>query len=32
VKVLVDSAPIIYTLEDHPRFAARFHPIFEALD
>src|SRR5580658_6880907 len=28
--LLVDSAPIIYTLEDHSRFAARFRPIFEA--
>jgi predicted nucleic acid-binding protein len=28
--LLVDSAPIIYTLEDHPRFALRFRPIFEA--
>ena len=27
--VLVDSAPIIYLLEDHPRFAARFRPLFE---
>lgn len=27
--LLVDSAPIIYTLEAHPRFAARFAPIFE---
>ncbi len=26
----LDSAPIIYTLEDHPRFAARFRPVFEA--
>jgi predicted nucleic acid-binding protein len=28
--VLVDTAPIIYVLEDHPRLAARFAPIFEA--
>jgi|SRR5690242_6799509 predicted nucleic acid-binding protein len=28
--VLVDSAPIIYVLEDHPRFAPRFTPLFEA--
>jgi hypothetical protein len=28
--LLVDSAPIIYTLEDHPRFAAHFLPIFES--
>ena len=27
--VLVDSAPIIYVLERHPRFAARFQPLFE---
>jgi predicted nucleic acid-binding protein len=27
--VLVDSAPIIYTLESHPRFAARFAPWFQ---
>jgi predicted nucleic acid-binding protein len=25
----VDSAPIIYVLEDHPRFALRFRPLFE---
>jgi predicted nucleic acid-binding protein len=30
VKVLVDSAPIIYLLEDHPRFAQRFAGLFEA--
>jgi predicted nucleic acid-binding protein len=28
--VLVDSAPIIYVLEDHPKFAPRFIPLFEA--
>ena len=28
--VLVDSAPIIYVLEDHPKLAARFMPLFEA--
>jgi len=28
--VLVDSAPIIYVLEDHPRLASRFQPLFEA--
>ena len=28
--VTVDSAPIIYFLEDHSRFAARFAPLFEA--
>ena len=27
--VLVDSAPIIYLLEYHPRYAARFRPIFD---
>lgn len=27
--VLVDSAPIIYLLEYHPRFAARFRPLFD---
>jgi predicted nucleic acid-binding protein len=27
--VLVDSAPIIYLLERHPRFAARFRPVFD---
>jgi len=26
--VLVDSAPIIYTLESHPRLAGRFAPVF----
>jgi predicted nucleic acid-binding protein len=28
--LLVDSAPIIYFLEDHPRLAPRFRPLFEA--
>lgn len=28
--LLVDSAPIIYVLEGHPRFGARFNPLFEA--
>jgi predicted nucleic acid-binding protein len=28
--VLMDSPPVIYFLEDHPRFAARFAPLFEA--
>lgn len=28
--VLVDSAPIIYTLQAHPRHARRFLPLFEA--
>jgi len=27
--ILLDSAPIIYVLEDHPRLAARFQPLFE---
>lgn len=30
--VAVDSAPIIYFLENHPRFADRFAPIFSAAD
>jgi len=28
--VLIDSAPIIYFLEGHPKFGPRFKPIFEA--
>ena len=28
--LLINSAPIIYVLEDHPKFAARFGPLFEA--
>lgn len=28
--VLVDSAPIIYFLENHRRYAPRFQPLFEA--
>jgi predicted nucleic acid-binding protein len=28
--VLVDSAPIIYVLEDHKRFGPRFKPVFDA--
>ena len=28
--VLVDSAPIIYFLEDHAKFGPRFKPLFEA--
>jgi predicted nucleic acid-binding protein len=28
--VLVDSAPIIYSLEGHPKFGPRFMPLFEA--
>jgi predicted nucleic acid-binding protein len=27
--VLVDSAPIIYTLEGHAKFSARFAPLFQ---
>lgn len=30
--LLVDSAPIIYMLEDHPELAAVFRPLFEAHD
>jgi predicted nucleic acid-binding protein len=30
--VLVDSAPIIYVLENSSRFAARFRPLFERQD
>ena len=29
-KVLVDSAPLIYFLQDHPEFAPRFAGLFEA--
>lgn len=28
--LLMDTAPIIYVLESHPQFAARFKPVFEA--
>jgi predicted nucleic acid-binding protein len=28
--LLLDSAPIIYVLEGHPRFGPRFRPLFEA--
>lgn len=28
--VLVDTAPLVYVLEDHPEFAARYAPLFEA--
>lgn len=28
-RVTVDSAPIIYFLENHPRFAPRYAPLFE---
>ncbi len=27
--LLVDTAPIVYVLEDHPNFASIFRPIFE---
>ncbi len=30
--VLVDTAPWIYWLEDHPQFASRFAALFEAAD
>jgi predicted nucleic acid-binding protein len=30
--LLVDSAPIIYVLEDHPDLAQAFRPVFEAHD
>lgn len=32
VTVLVDTAPWIYLLQDHPDFAPRFAPLFEAAD
>jgi predicted nucleic acid-binding protein len=28
--VLVDTAPVIYVLEEHPQLARRFRPLFEA--
>jgi len=28
--VLIDSAPVIYLLEGHPKFGPRFKPLFEA--
>jgi predicted nucleic acid-binding protein len=28
--VLIDTAPIVYQLEGHPKYAARFRAIFEA--
>jgi predicted nucleic acid-binding protein len=28
--LLIDSAPIIYVLEDHPQFGLRFAPLFAA--
>jgi predicted nucleic acid-binding protein len=27
--IVLDSAPIIYVLEDHPKFRRRFEPVFE---
>jgi predicted nucleic acid-binding protein len=30
--LLIDSAPIIYVLEDHPELAKAFRPVFEAHD
>jgi predicted nucleic acid-binding protein len=27
--LLIDTAPIIYILEDHPRLGARFRPLFD---
>ena len=30
--LLIDSAPIIYVLEDHPELASVFRPVFEAHD
>jgi predicted nucleic acid-binding protein len=30
--LLINSAPIIYVLEDHPELAAVFRPVFEAHD
>ena len=30
--LLIDSAPIIYVLEDHPELAAVFRPVFAAHD
>ena len=30
--LLIDSAPIIYVLEDHPELATVFRPVFEAHD
>ncbi len=29
-QVLLDSAPIIYVLEGHPKFSPRFKPLFDA--
>lgn len=30
--VVVDTAPLIYVLEDHPLLASRFHGLFEAFE
>jgi predicted nucleic acid-binding protein len=30
--LLIDTAPIVYILENHPKFAPRFSPVFEAHD
>ena len=30
VLVLMDSAPVIYVLEGHPKFGPRFKPLVEA--
>jgi predicted nucleic acid-binding protein len=30
VLLLIDTPPIIYTLEGHPRFGPRFRPLFDA--
>ena len=30
--VTIDTAPIIYFLEDHPRFAEKFLPLFQQID
>lgn len=30
--LLIDSAPIIYVLEEHPEFASVFKPVFQAHD
>ena len=31
-RILIDSAPIIYFLENHPEFASRFATVFERAD
>jgi predicted nucleic acid-binding protein len=30
--LLIDSSPLIYFFEDHPKFASRFSPVFDALN